>query len=208
MFRFTRVSKQLNVVARSFSASHEPPKKLFGHTGRYAMATYTAASKAGALEKVETELLSFAEVVKKNANLSAFLGNPTIPRQEKTNKVSQLFDETKFSSITRNLFLTLSANGRLGESLKIVDGYSELMQANRGVVNVTIISAEELKKKQLESVQQALGKFIGAGKKVEINTKINPSILSGLQVLVGDKFLDLSVSSRINDISKSLDAAL
>lgn len=45
MFRFTRVSKQLNVVARSFSASHEPPKKLFGHTGRYAMATYTAASK-------------------------------------------------------------------------------------------------------------------------------------------------------------------
>lgn len=87
MFRFTRVSKQLKVAVRSFSASHEPPKKLFGHTGRYAMATYTAASKAGALEKVESELTSFAEVVKKNANLAAFLSNPTIPRSEKTNKV-------------------------------------------------------------------------------------------------------------------------
>lgn len=82
------------------------------------------------------------------------------------------------------------------------------MQANRGIINVTIISAEELKKKQLESVQQAVGKFVGAGKKVEINTKVNPAILSGLQVLIGDKFLDLSVLSRINDISKSLEASL
>lgn len=89
MFRFTRVSKQLKVAVRSFSASHEPPKKLFGHTGRYAMATYTAASKAGALEKVESELTSFAEVVKKNANLAAFLSNPTIPRSEKTSKVGR-----------------------------------------------------------------------------------------------------------------------
>eukprot|EP01033_Poteriospumella_lacustris_P012056 gene12056-8612_t len=208
MFRFTRVSKQLKVAVRSFSASHEPPKKLFGHTGRYAMATYTAASKAGALEKVESELTSFAEVVKKNANLAAFLSNPTIPRSEKTSKVSHLFDESKFSSITRNLFLVLSANGRLGESLKIVEGYGELMQAKRGVVNITIISAEQLKKPQLESVQQAVAKYVGAGKKVEISTKVNPAILSGLQVLIGDKFLDLSVASRIGDISKSLDAAL
>jgi F-type H+-transporting ATPase subunit O len=82
------------------------------------------------------------------------------------------------------------------------------MQAKRGVVNITIISAEQLKKPQLESVQQAVAKYVGAGKKVEISTKVNPAILSGLQVLIGDKFLDLSVASRIGDISKSLDAAL
>lgn len=44
-------------------------------------------SQTGSLEKVEAELNSFAEVVKKNGNLAAFLGNPTIPRSEKTNKV-------------------------------------------------------------------------------------------------------------------------
>lgn len=85
--------------------------------------------------------------------------------------MSALFDE-KFSSITRNLFLTLGANGRLSDSLKIIDGFSgafhlltavfvncliifltflnlnsltELMQAGRGVIDVTIISAEEVK---------------------------------------------------------------
>jgi hypothetical protein len=43
---------------------------------------------------------------------------------EKTAKVSALLDESKFSSITRNLFLTLAANGRVGEATKV---YIELV---------------------------------------------------------------------------------
>eukprot|EP00349_Pseudokeronopsis_sp_Brazil_P002049 CAMPEP_0202962572 /NCGR_PEP_ID=MMETSP1396-20130829/6683_1 /ASSEMBLY_ACC=CAM_ASM_000872 /TAXON_ID= /ORGANISM="Pseudokeronopsis sp., Strain Brazil" /LENGTH=171 /DNA_ID=CAMNT_0049683263 /DNA_START=155 /DNA_END=670 /DNA_ORIENTATION=- len=171
------------------------------------MAAYTAASKAGAVDKVEGELTTFAASVNKNPSLAAFLNNPTIPRSEKTKQVDQIFDASKFSSITRNLFLTLSANGRLADSLEIVKGYSELMAASRGVISVTIISAEELKKKQLETIQLAVAKYLPAGKKVEIDTKVNPGILAGLQVLIDDKFLDLSAISRINELSQSIDSA-
>lgn len=47
MNRFSRVTSipSTAVIRRMMSSSHEPPKKVFGHTGRYAMATYTAASK-------------------------------------------------------------------------------------------------------------------------------------------------------------------
>lgn len=75
------------------------------------------------MEKVEGELLAFRDVVKKSPGLAAFLANPTIPRPEKTSKISDLFDEKKFTHITRNLFLTLSANGRVGEVNKVINSY-------------------------------------------------------------------------------------
>jgi len=210
MFRSLSVSTAARVplimMRRGLAtASHEPPKKLHGHTGRYAMATYTAASKAGLKEKVEGELQAFADTLKKSPNLAAYLANPTIPRPEKTNKMSDLFDEKKFSFVTRNLFLTLSLNGRVGEAVKVIHQYQELMAASRGSVKVSVTSAEPLKKKQLETIQAAVTKMVGTGKTVDIEQKVDASLLSGLQLLVGDKFLDLSVNNRIKQLSAALD---
>jgi F-type H+-transporting ATPase subunit O len=81
------------------------------------------------------------------------------------------------------------------------------MQASRGAVDVTIISAEALKKKQVETIQAAVLKFVGTGKAVDVKLQVVPSILGGLQVLVGDKFLDLSVQSRVSQLSTALESA-
>ena len=81
------------------------------------------------------------------------------------------------------------------------------MQAARGSVKVTIISAEVLKKKQLESIQAGITAMVGSGKTVDVDTQVDASILGGLQVMVGDRFLDLSVSSRVADLSKALETA-
>jgi hypothetical protein len=99
-------------VASAASASqHAPPKKIHGRTGRYAMAAYTAASKVNhfsclefvwlcffvisylsnqvnMLEKVESELKALQDIVSKTPKFEQFLENPTVPRAEKTAKVS------------------------------------------------------------------------------------------------------------------------
>ena len=67
-------------------------------------------------------------------------------------------------------------------------------------------SAEPLKKKTLESLQAAILKIAGKDKTIDLTVEVNENILGGLQVLIGDKFLDLSVNSRINTLSKSLEA--
>lgn len=81
------------------------------------------------------------------------------------------------------------------------------MAAARGAVKVTIISAETLQKKQLASIQAGIIAMVGAGKTVDIVTEVNESILGGLQVMVGDRFLDLSVSSRVAELSKALESS-
>lgn len=80
------------------------------------------------------------------------------------------------------------------------------MQASRGNVEVTIISAEPLKKKQVETIQGSLASFIGNAKQVDVKLQVTPSILGGLQILVGDRFLDLSVASRVTELIKTLNS--
>ena len=206
-----RVGKFSAVLTRQFSAaaaaSHAAPKKLHGINGRYAGAIYTAASKAGILEKVEGEMLAFNDVLKKSPAFASFLSNPTVPRGEKVAQVGSILDENKISHVTRNLFLTLSANGKIGEASKVIGEYAELMAAKRGVVKAVIISAEALKKDTVESVKKAVTAMAGKGT-VEVELKVDPTIVGGLQIMVGDKFLDLSVNSRIADLSKSLEGAV
>ncbi len=119
-----------------------------------------------------------------------------------------MLDDSKFSHVTRNLFLTLAANGRAGDSLKVASAFQELLQASRGAVSVTVISAEALKKEQVKTIQAAVVKTVGEGKTVDIKLQVEPSILGGLQVLIDDRFLDLSVATRVNALTKTLDSAV
>ena len=99
---------------------------------------------------------------------------------------------------------TLAGNARLVEFDKIVTTFGQLMKAKRGQVEATIISAEPLSKAQTDAVEKAMMAQMGAeGKTVMLTTKVDPSILGGLQVQIGDKFLDLSVSSKIDAISRT-----
>jgi len=193
-----------SVARRCFSdASHKPLVDLHGLSARYANATYVAASKAGKLDQVEGELLALKDVASKNAAFAQFLDNPLISRTDKEAKIIELLSGSNASDITTNLMTTLAGNSRLGETTSIVDTYVELMKAKRGEVEAVIISADELTKAQKDAVAAAVTAQVGDGKQLVLSTQVDPSILGGLQIQIGDKFLDLSVSSKISEISRT-----
>ncbi len=82
----------------------------------------------------------------------------------------------------RNFFLTLAANGKLGETDKILSSFAELMRASKGQVVATITSAEALNKKTLDTVQKAVLTIVGKNSSVDFKTRVNESIMGGLQV--------------------------
>merc|ERR1712238_178612 len=170
---------------------------------RYANATYTAASKASILDKVESELEAIKLTATNSETFKAFLDNPLISRDAKEKTVNDMLGD-KVSNITLNLMLTLAGNARLADTPKIIETYSELMKAKRGEVEATITSAEPLTKTQTDAVASAMKNQVGEGKTVILSTKVDPSILGGLQVQIGDQFLDLSVGSKIDSISRTV----
>jgi len=195
-------SSAVGAIRAFASAEHRPVIDRYGLHARYANATYVAASKASILDTVEAELIAVKETSEKNAAFRAFLDNPLISRDEKARNVETLFGD-KSSTVTLNLMTTLAGNARLQETSKIVDAYVTLMKAKRGEIEATITSADPLSKAQTEAIANAMKSQVGEGKTVILSTMVDPSILGGLQVQIGDQFLDLSVGSKIDSISRT-----
>ena len=194
--------RQMVVRSLATEASHKPVIDLHGIHARYANATYVSASKAGVLDKVEGELNGLAKSAAESPAFAGFLQNPLIPRDEKTDQIEALL-KGKVSQITLNLCTTLAGNARLNELTKVASTYAQLMKAKRGQVDATIISADPLTQKQSDQIAAAIKSTSKDAKEVVISSKVDPSIIGGIQVQIGDQFLDLSVKSRIEEISRT-----
>lgn len=199
---FRTVARRTASRSMATDVAHRPPIDLHGIHARYANAAYVAASKASVLETVEAELNGIKLTATNSIEFQQFLENPLISRINKEKQIGELM-KGKVSDVTLNLMLTLAGNARLAETPKIADTYSQLMKAKRGEVEATIISADALTKAQLDTVAAAMKNQVGADKKVILSAEVDPSILGGLQVQIGDKFLDLSVGSKIESISRT-----
>ena len=194
--------RQMAVRGLATEASHKPVISVHGIHARYANATYVSASKAGALDKVESELNGLAKSAAESPAFANFLANPLIPRDEKSAQIEALL-KGKVSQITLNLCTTLAGNARLNELTKVANTYATLMKAKRGQVDATIISADPLTQKQSEQIAAAIKSTSKDAKEVVISSKVDPSIIGGIQIQIGDQFLDLSVKSRIEEIART-----
>jgi len=177
--------------------SHDPPLKLFGIHARYANAAYTAASKKKMLPKVETELAGFKTVLDRKPAFKQFLGNPTVSRPDKVAAVEKMFTGGKTTEVTKNLMMIMAANNRIGEAGKVADAFAELMRASRGEVDAVVTTAIAMSKDQEKSVLASLKQQFG---EVSVTTEVDPEILGGMTVKVGDKFLDLSARSKVTSL--------
>eukprot|EP00538_Stauroneis_constricta_P007202 CAMPEP_0119549828 /NCGR_PEP_ID=MMETSP1352-20130426/3456_1 /TAXON_ID=265584 /ORGANISM="Stauroneis constricta, Strain CCMP1120" /LENGTH=211 /DNA_ID=CAMNT_0007595487 /DNA_START=141 /DNA_END=776 /DNA_ORIENTATION=- len=205
---FSRAASRRVVATTAFrsfatDAAHKPVIDLHGIHARYANATYVAASKGGMLDQVESELNGLAAAASTSTAFSSFLENPLIPRDEKSAQIAKLLDGSKVSTITVNLCTTLAGNAKLGDLPKVATTYAQLMKAKRGQVDATIISAEPLTKKQTDDIAAAIKATSKDAKEVVIKSETDDSIIGGIQVQIGDQFLDLSVKSRIEEISRT-----
>lgn len=193
------------VAFRAFATdqAHRPVISVHGLAARYANATYVAASKANILDKVEGELSGLMIAAMESPAFSSFLENPLIPRDEKAAQIEKLLKEKKVSDITVNLCTTLAGNARLSELPKVCTTYGQLMKAKRGQVDATIISADPLTKKESDQIAAAIKATSKGAKEVIISSKVDPAIIGGIQVQIGDQFLDLSIRSRIEELSRT-----
>ncbi|GMI33799.1 hypothetical protein TrCOL_g11861 [Triparma columacea] len=194
--------KKAAAASSASDLAHAPPIKLFGVHARYANATYSAASASKSLPKVEAELLAIKATAEKDAAFSSFLSDPTVAPAAKEAQINTLFG-SKMSDITVNLMSALAGNARLGETTKVVDCFSELMKASRGEVDAVITSAAPLSKAVADQVTAALKGKVG-DKKVVLSMVVDPNIMGGLQVQIGDEFVDLSTASRIDAVSRAI----
>lgn len=183
------------------------PVQLYGVHARYANALYVAATKAGSITNVEADFNVIQSWLKTNPSFSKYLNNPIIRKSEKLadiEKISKGMNDT-----TRGFLSVLTSNGRLSDLEKVMSTFGILMNARSGTVEATVTTAEPLTPNVLKNVEKSiLNSYLEKGQSLKLTTKVDPTILGGLQVKIGERFIDLSVSSKISKYEKLLSAAV
>ncbi|KAI9901781.1 hypothetical protein N3K66_003598 [Trichothecium roseum] len=205
----------LRMPARTYaaaaSADVKAPKAVFGLDGTYATALYTAAAKSSTIDPTAKALSTLGGLIARDAKLAGILGAPTLGAEDKKAIVAELTKQSGSQAPTVKNFLdALAENNRLGLLGGVCDKFAELVAAARGEVEMKVTSAQNLDSKILSRLESAVAKsaHVGPGKKLKVTNEVNPDIVGGLVVEVGDRTIDLSVSSRIAKMNKLLNDSL
>ncbi|EEZ99200.1 ATP synthase subunit O, mitochondrial [Tribolium castaneum] len=196
-------TNKLSMLVRSFSTSNvasqmvKPPVQVFGIDGRYATALYSAASKQKTLDSVEKDLLKFQSAIKSDPKLREFIKNPTIKRGLKSEALKQIASKISLNAQTSNLLQTLADNGRLKNLDGVINAFKVMMAAHRGEVTCEVITARDLDAAQKSKLESVLKSFVKSSETIQLSTKVDPSIIGGMIVSIGDKYVDMSVASKI-----------
>jgi len=207
-------SMQALQVVRQFSSSAvraklvQPPVQVFGTEGRYATALYSAASKQKQLKKVEKELAALQAELKKDQKLVEYLVDPSQSRTEKRTAVDNLMKQMKFGDLTSNLFAALAENGRINKTMAVLGAFDKIMSAHRGEVQATVVSAKPLSASDMKELKSTLEGFLKKGESLMLSTEINPALIGGMTVAIGDKFVDMSMATKIKTYTNLLKQAV
>ncbi|KAI1130339.1 ATP synthase delta subunit-domain-containing protein [Nemania abortiva] len=200
-------------AVRSYAAAApqevKPPISVYGLDGTYATALYTAAVKSSTLDPTARALTALGDLYAKDAKLAAVLATPTLTDADKSAIVAELqktIGAAGANETVKNFLATLAENNRLALLKDVCDKFGEIISASRGEIEMVVTSAQPLDNRTLSRLETAVSKsqYVGAGKKLKVTNTVNPEILGGLVVEIGDRTIDLSVSSKIAKMNKLL----
>lgn len=169
----------------------------------YAQALFDAAQQANVVRPVGRELGDFVVALAASPALRGVLDEPQIDVSAKLRVVVELTRDAQ--PLVANTLQLLLQRGRFGVVTELHKQYEELAATEAAVVNVEVTSAVELtaatNKKIAARVEQA------TGRRVELAQRVDPAILGGLVLRVGDVIVDGSVRSRISQLRRRLATA-
>uniref|UniRef100_A0A3Q3LB59 ATP synthase peripheral stalk subunit OSCP, mitochondrial n=1 Tax=Labrus bergylta TaxID=56723 RepID=A0A3Q3LB59_9LABR len=178
-----------------------PPIQVYGVEGRYATALFSAASKQKKLDQVEQELGNVSALIK-DPKLSSIVMNPHVKRSLKLKVFGDALTKAKVSPIIINFINVLAENGRLPLTGSVISAFGKMMGAHRGEVICSVTTAQPLDAASLSELKLALNGFLQKGESIKLETKSDPSILGGMIVSIGDKYVDMSTKTKIHKLTK------
>jgi ATP synthase F1 delta subunit len=166
----------------------------------YARALFEAAQEAGVLDRVHDELGEFADALAQDRNLQVFLFSPYFTSEEKKQGVDRIV--TDADERTVNFLRLLAERHRMPVVFRIRHALDKLWAEENRLLPVTVTSAVDLDERLVEDI----GKRIEdqTGRRVELSSNVDPDLLGGLMVRVGNMVLDASVRNRLEQLRKQV----
>ena len=166
----------------------------------YARALFEAGKEDAVLDRVHDELGQFADALEADRNLQVFLFSPYFSSEEKKDGIRRIVTDADERLL--NFLELLAERHRMPVVFRIRRVFDALWADENRLLPVTVTSAVELD----EQLVSDIGKRIEeqTGRRVELNSKVDPDLLGGLKVSVGNMVLDASVRNRLEQLRKQV----
>jgi len=204
----TSLIRQFSTSVATRAKLVAPPIHLFGIEGRYAHALYSAATKEKKLDVVEKDLNNLRSVLKTDVKLREFMTNPVVKRSDKRDTLGLTLKKQNYSNITLNLMAALAENGRLNKLNGVFGAFDKLMSAHRGEVICVVTTAKPLDQAYLKELRTSLEAFLKKGEVLQLETKVDPALIGGMIVNLGDRYVDMSTATKIKTYTNLISQAV
>jgi F-type H+-transporting ATPase subunit delta len=171
---------------------------LAGSASRYARAVFELAREEGRVDGWSRQLALIREVLE-NPAAQAVVANPSISLEQRMDAVEQL-DLPGIDKQGMNLMRLLVSAGRANRIGEIVERFETFADEAAGRVRATVTTAIPLSEADRESLRKDLSGRLG--KDVRLDSKVDPAILGGLLLQVGDRLTDASVAARLDQLRR------
>lgn len=168
---------------------------------RYATAWLEAAEERGVLTRVREEIDRFDELLNASAEFADFLQDRAIPPAAKQDILTRLF-KGKIEDISLNFLFLLVDKYRERLFADILAACHRLLDERDGILNAEVVSAVELSDDQRAVLQTKLEGL--TGKKIRMHASVNPALIAGFVVRVGDTVFDGSLRVQLQRLRRAL----
>jgi F-type H+-transporting ATPase subunit delta len=171
---------------------------------RYAEALLKTAKEGGVLIEVAESFAGVAEAVRGNRDLRTFMESPQVRTEEKKALLGKVFGD-RIEPVLLNFFYLLIDRNRIENTRDIAEVFAELVEADQGVVRARVVTAIGLPGDLADRLR---GKLEGlTGMKVILEPRVDPAVIGGVKVTLGDKILDGTVRTNLDLLKKTLGEA-
>jgi F-type H+-transporting ATPase subunit delta len=168
---------------------------------RYAAAVFSLADERAAIDAVGRDLHAVWGSIGSDHDAARFFVSPVIDRAQKADVLMRVF-AGKIGEIALHTLLLLVRKRREALLGPIIAEYEKLQLAQSGREPLLVVSARELAAAELNQIVERLARIYG--KRFEVTTRVDPSLLGGIRITMGDRSIDGSIAGRLDELAREL----
>ncbi|HZH25472.1 MAG TPA: ATP synthase F1 subunit delta [Solirubrobacteraceae bacterium] len=166
----------------------------------YSRSLFEAALDADRLDVVREQLGDFADALDANRELQVFFFSPYFSTQEKKDGLQRLIDGA--DPLFLNFLELLVENHRMPVIFRVRRGYDRLWESHNRLLPVEVTSAVALDEQTVRGIGDRIAEQ--TGRRIELSSIVEPDILGGIVVRVGNQVLDASIRTRLDSLRKQV----
>jgi F-type H+-transporting ATPase subunit delta len=166
----------------------------------YARSIFEVAKEHDKLDDVRDQLRAFAEAVQEDQGLTTFFFSPYFSTDEKKDGLHKAV--TGAEEILVNFLELLIEKHRMPAIFRIQREYDGLWREEHKLLPVLLTSAVELDEKTVKSLGDQIGE--STGREVDLTSRVDPDIIGGIVLRVGNSILDASIRNRLDQLRRQV----